>query len=261
MGARTMLYRATSRDLESLANQFAEAPPALVRERELQRRIDTKYVVGLTTLAALLSELGRDYAAIRTARASWVTYESMYFDTPELQCFHDHRRGRRLRHKVRMRHYRARALSFLELKTKRNNLVTDKQRLRVGHAQAYLGAPERAFLRERIGALADALVPVLRVDYCRLSLLGLAVHERVTIDVGVECTANDGRTASLGAIAIIEIKRAGLSTASPMAARLARAGLRECSLSKYVAAVTRLQPATRHNRLAPALRALDRIAP
>lgn len=270
----TMLYCDTSRDdrgagsvsrraesqLEGLAAQFVSASPSLIALRELQRRIDTKYVVPVATLDGLLAELGHVYAAIRTEGTSWVTYESTYFDTPDLQCFHDHRRGRRLRHKVRIRHYPSRALSFLELKTKRNDVLTEKQRLVVSCGQAHLGERERAFLRGRVGSLADTLAPVLRIDYRRLSLLGLAVHERATIDVGIECTGLAGETASLDAVAIVEIKRDGPSTTSPMAARLARAGQRECSLSKYVAAITRLHPDTRHNRLAHGLRALDRSA-
>lgn len=242
-----------------IADQFVDASPAMILERSLQRRFDTKYIVRETMLEALLADLGRTYAAIRTPCTSWVPYESEYFDTPDLQCFHDHRRGRRLRHKVRIRHYPLRALSFLELKTKRNNWVTDKQRLAVPREQTYLAEPERAFLRHRVGSLADALVSSLRVDYRRLSLLGLEVHERVTIDIGIECAGHAGQKASLESIAIIEIKRAGLSTCSPIAQRLARAGVRECSISKYVAAVTRLHPDMPHNRLAPSLRALERI--
>ncbi|NVB84613.1 MAG: polyphosphate polymerase domain-containing protein [Kofleriaceae bacterium] len=245
--------------LEVIADAFADASPALIAERELLSRIDTKYVVPVTTLGELLADLGHAYAAIRSGNTAWAAYQSTYFDTPDLQCFHDHRRGRRLRHKIRIRHYPARALSFLELKTKCNDLVTTKHRLALTLDQQHLAEPERAFLRARTGLLADVVGPVLHVDYRRLSLVGRALHERVTIDVDMDCTGQAGEKKSLGAIAIVEIKRAGLSTASPMAARLARTGYRECSISKYIAAVTRLRPDTAHNRLLPSLRALHRI--
>jgi hypothetical protein len=238
---------------------FADASPALIAERALQRRVDTKYVVPVPILDELLAGLGDAYAVVRTADANWLTLQSIYFDTPELRCFQDHRRGRRLRHKIRIRHYPSRALTFLELKSKRNDLETNKQRLGLTHEQTHLFAPERAFLRARVGSLADEVGPVLRIDYRRLGLIGLAVHERVTIDIGLAFTGQAGETRSLDAIAIIEIKRRELSTASPMEALLARARHRARSFSKYIAAITHLRPDMPHNRLLPSLRALDGV--
>lgn len=246
--------------MSALDAMFPEATEALIAERRLLRRIDTKYVVPASAILELLDGLGNAYAALRVAGGVLARYRSIYLDTPELRCFHDHRRGKRVRHKVRIRHYDDRALSFFEIKTKRNDLVTDKHRLAVPYLHERLATAELAFARDHSGQIADALAPVARVDYSRITLVGLAHDERVTIDLDLEVASPDGPPEALVPVAVIEIKQAKLSLASPMVRRLAAAGHRERSFSKYIAAIARLRPEERKNRLLPALRAAERVA-
>lgn len=248
-------------ELEALLEAFPEASAELLAERALLRRIDSKYLVHETRVPRLLAGLDAAYAALRVPTGSCATYRSLYFDTPDLRCFHDHRRGRRIRHKVRIRHYPERRVSFLEVKTKRNDLITDKHRLALPYEQEHLAERERAFLQDRIGAMADDLPPTLRIDYRRISLIGRAHDERVTIDVDLEAVALDGTRHSLGPVAVLEVKQPSFSLGSPIMRALAAAGQREQSLSKYIAAITLLRPEQRRNRLLPTLRALERITP
>lgn len=237
---------------------FAPATKDLLASRQLLRRIDSKYIVPLSSVMELLGSVARDYAALHTRAGMWAIYRSLYFDTSDLRCFHDHRRGRRIRHKVRIRHYPDRELSFLEVKTKQNDAFTGKQRLELPYGQESLFERERSFLCEVVGCDL-AWVPSARVDYRRLSLIAFAAEERVTIDHALEIAMPNGPSRALGAFTVVEIKQAK-RFASPMVQRLVEHGFRERSLSKYVAAIATLHPNEPKNRLLPALRGVAKIA-
>jgi hypothetical protein len=245
--------------LEAIGETFIEASSSLLARRQLLRRLDTKYIVSERELPALLVGLDGEYAALRVSTGAWATYRSLYLDTPELGCFHDHRRGRRVRHKIRIRHYPERELTFLEVKSKRNALVTDKRRVSLPYASED-GAPHLEFLRAHVGVVSDQLRPVARVEYRRMTLISLAADERVTVDIGLTVSLLDGTPEALGSFAVVEIKQGTLSRVTPVARRLAEAAHRERSYSKYVAAIARLMPGERRNRLLPGLRAVERFA-
>jgi hypothetical protein len=243
-------------DVDAPLAAFARATPALLAERALLRRIDLKYTLDRDRLGALLAALAGDYAALPVGAGAVAIYQNLYLDTPALRCFHDHRRGRRIRHKIRIRRYPDRELAFLEVKTKRGEAVTDKQRRPIEPGRAQLSPAELAFVRAHAGDLADELAPAARVDYRRITLLNPRLEERLTIDFAIEA-ARPGARASFGALAIVELKRApGGPPRTPAMRALAALGIRERALSKYCAALALLDPTIRHNRLRSALRAL-----
>lgn len=244
-----------------VAARFSAATADLVESRDLLRRVDTKFVASRAAARAVLAQLVGDYAALTVPTGNLATYRSLYFDTDDLRCFHDHRRGRRLRHKIRIRHYPDRQLSFLEVKTKRNEAVTDKHRRALPFREEWLGAAELAFLRERIELPVEALRPVLRVDFQRLSLVGVHGPERVTIDLGLEAEALDGARWSFGDLVVIEVKQAPFCVRTPVMRAIAGVGLRERSMSKYTIATALMRPELRKNRLLPAVRAIERMSP
>ena len=244
-------------ELAATLAQFASADAALLADRSLLRRTDTKFVVAASRVPAIVGALARDYAIVRMP-FELALYRSLYFDTPDLRCFHDHRRGRRIRHKIRIRHYPDRRLSFLEVKARRGETITDKQRLEIADGQRHLGALHRAFLRTHV-PYADALEPRLWVDYRRITLVGLHAPERVTIDLDLELARLDGTRCLLGTAAVIEVKQAS-ACASPMLHALAAAHVRAGSTSKYITAIARVHPELRPGRLLPNLRSFERMS-
>jgi hypothetical protein len=245
--------------LASALAAFVAPSEQLLGRRELLRRVDSKFVVKASRLASLIAGLERDYAAFRIETGAIATYQSLYFDTPDLKCFHDHRRGRRLRHKIRIRHYPDRAISYLEIKAKRSELVTHKHRIKIPFGSEALGPEELAFLRAHLGAVADALRPELRINYRRIGLLGLSADERVTIDLELDFVGMDGAVRRMGEAAIVEVKQTSATRGSPIGRRLSAEGAREQKLSKYTTAITVLRPEVRKNRLLVDLRAVERI--
>jgi len=238
---------------------FTVAHPDLVRSRDLLSRVDSKFVVPSLRLESLLDGLVGDYAALAVPTGRLATYDSLYFDSPSLRCFHDHRRGRRRRQKIRIRHYPDRQVSYLEVKTKRTEAITDKHRMPIGFGQQALGAIELAFLREHVGELAEQLQPTLAIRYRRLSLIGLHTQERVTIDLELEVGGSPQVAERLGQLAVIEVKQSPFCPRTPVMRALREARVRERPLSKYVVALALARPDVPHNRLLPDLHAFERI--
>jgi hypothetical protein len=246
--------------LEAVLAGFAPPSAELLAGRELLRRTDSKFVLRASQLPALVDGLEREYAAFAVGAGKIAEYRSLYLDTPELVCYHDHRRGKRLRHKVRVRHYPDRSMSFLEVKSKQNDLVSHKRRIPIPFGSEAITEAELAFLRGILGdAFACALRPELRVDYRRVGLLGLGNDERVTIDLRLDFVSLDGRAQRMEDAAIVEVKQSSASRTSPILRRLAAIGSREQSLSKYTTAIATMRPEVRRTRLSMDLRAVQRI--
>lgn len=245
--------------LADVASRFPVASAELRAGAELLRRVDTKFVCTRPVAAAVVEALLGSYAALPTPSGNLATYRSLYFDTSDLRCYHDHRRGRRLRHKVRIRHYPDRSLSYLEVKTKRNEAVTDKKRRQLAFNEESLGDAERAYLAGIVDLPVHDLHPMMRIDFRRLSLVSLDSPERVTIDCDLLAATIDGATWDAGDRVVIEVKQSPFCVRTPVMGALLGHGLREQSMSKYTIATALVRPDLRRNRLLPELRAIERM--
>ena len=70
----------------------------------LRERVDTKYVIDRDRLVNTLDRLSGSYRVLEIDSRRSFDYESVYFDTSELNCFRDHIEGRRPRFKARSRY-------------------------------------------------------------------------------------------------------------------------------------------------------------
>jgi hypothetical protein len=244
--------------LAALLAPIPPAPDGLLAQRKLLKRTDSKFVFPARELEAILPRLADAYRILPVGDDDVARYQTLYFDTPELRCFHDHRRGRRPRHKIRIRRYPDRSLSFLEVKTRRSELLSVKQRLELPYETERLGAEERAFVAAHCGLPVDGLAPEVWVDFCRVTLLGERTEERLTLDVELG-VRRDGAAERLGGIAILEVKQASLSRGTAVMQALRARRLRAGSLSKYCTAVALTRDGVRRNRFLPSLRAIERM--
>ncbi len=240
---------------------FAAATPSLVESRALLNRIDRKFLVRDDTLVDVLRRLPEAYARIETGTLDGAVYETTYFDTPDLRCFHDHRRGRLPRCKVRLRTDHARGLTFLEVKRKGSDERTSKMRRPwrrdlSGDARG-LDAADRAFLAACGAPTPDQLRAALRVRFQRVTLVGLGTEERITIDRGIHFT-RDGGDALLGPLAIIEVKQARFANVTPAVLALRASRAREINISKYILGTARLSPVPA-GRFTADLRLVERL--
>ena len=242
----------------ALADRYPLAAPELVARRELRSRADSKFVLASSAAADLVRVLASDYAVLAAGTERIASYDTLYFDTPDLACFDAHRRGRRVRHKVRVRHYPDRRLSFLEVKTRRSELRTTKACRERDYGDDVLSASDHAFVRLHAG-LDESVLPQAWTSFRRITLVGIHSCERVTVDIGL--VVHMGRhERQLGAVNIVEVKQWPFRRHTPAMSALRNAGHRPCSVSKYCAAITWMHPEVQHNRLLPGLRELERGA-
>lgn len=221
----------------------------LAAEADLQTRIDRKYILTPELAAAVLLERAGDLAVLDIDGTTAFAYESVYFDTPELDSYFGSARGRRRRFKVRTRSYLDSGLSLLEVKTRGGRGETVKER--TTHAldrREELDDTARAFLREQQVAddVVDRLRPVLTTRYHRTTLMACD-GSRATLDLNLWC-GHDGRSAGLPKRVLLETKALGGATALDRA--LWRAGTRPLSVSKFgtgLAAITPGLPANKWN--------------
>ena len=237
--------------------QFSSAPAALVAGRQMERRIESKFVMPAAAAEALLPALKDDYAVLPAGEALVAAYRSLYFDTTNLEFFHAHRRGRRVRHKVRIRHYPDRRVSFLEVKIRHGEGSTFKVRREREFGDNQLGPSDLAFVRGHCPAHQE-LVPQAWIDYRRITLLNARTAERVTIDLELHMSRG-GRQRSLRDVAVVEVKQSRLDRDTAVMRALRSAGWRHGWVSKYCAGVALTSPEVRANRLLVGLRALKAV--
>lgn len=253
------------RDLLTAAlADFAPASAALLQQRALLQRSDTKFLLPTALLPQLVRGMAEHYAVIGAPGAGALPgapYRSLYFDTAERRCFHDHRRGRRLRHKLRIRTYDDRRLTFLEIKSRRSSALTDKARLELPYDQGHLDERCAALIRARCQLEAAELSPQLWIAYHRLTLIGLCREERCTLDfsLSVSDVGHARSSPAFEGLAFLEVKQPEPDFSSPIMRALRALRQRPRSISKYLVAVCELHPAERANTVRASLRAMHQL--
>lgn len=230
-------------DLDQALTRFDEVRlPDLLVIAELLTRSDRKYVVDESVLPELLAQLDPSIRALEIDGARTFRYESMYFDTPDLVCFHEAARGRPNRFKVRTRAYLDSDSCSLEVKARDHRGNTVKERIEHAIEQrAELTDSGREFVSgyEHPGHHVARLEPTLWTVYRRATLL-LSVDTRTTIDTGLTFVTPDGRTIAADRWAIIESKSMGKPTVVDRL--LWQMGHRPISFSKYAVGMSVLYP-------------------
>ncbi|WP_312018476.1 polyphosphate polymerase domain-containing protein [Streptomyces sp. I05A-00742] len=246
---------------EVIADAVDGAAPislAEVNERsELLVRFDRSYLVPADTFLRIAECLtdprrpGGPFRALAIGGRRVFRYHSVYYDTPGLRSFHDHRQGRRARFKIRERVYKDSGERQFEIKVKGGRGSTAKHRRLLSGSEAPTDAGSRTFLAETLRcaygiAAPDALSPSLSTDYLRATLVGDG--ERITCDAGLSCAdLGTGRMVRCDAdLVLVETKTAGhLSDVDRM---LHSCGLRPAVFTKYCGALATLRPLLPANR-------------
>lgn len=205
-------------------------------------RIDSKFELARARLPQLLQALAASHVLLRSAGQAAANYVTLYFDTPDHQFLHDHLRGRRPRHKLRIRHYPERRLSMLEVKTRMPGDRTEKQLRPRAFGGSELSAEERQWATACTG-LQQEMQLTAWTSCQRLTLLGRDANERLTVDLNI-ALGTSGGARSLRDTALIELKQLHRVAESPALLALRGAGVRRVRMSKYVAAMmTAAEPA------------------
>ncbi|MEW6153107.1 MAG: polyphosphate polymerase domain-containing protein [Actinomycetota bacterium] len=221
-------------------------------------RTDRKYVLCAGEVAELVAALPSGVAALEIDGRRSFSYESVYFDTPDLASYRGAAHGRRRRFKVRARTYLDSGSCVLEVKLAGGRGETVKHRTPHPAAEKdRLGPAALAFLSEHaVGAgLAAALGPTLVTTYQRATLVDLDAGYRLTIDSGLTCRSPGGESVAAPGAVVVETKSAlGRSPADRV---LWAMGRRPVAISKYATGLAALFPSLPANRWARTVHVLS----
>lgn len=223
---------------------------------KLMDRSDTKFLLSEEQLFRIFASFGSDYRILEIEGQRISRYESIYFDTADFSLYHQHRRGRLPRCKVRIRHYAETGQRFLEVKVKSNKGRTIKERIRQSEENSISEAG--AVLVKKLSGLDSAqLLPCLQVDYSRITLVNRHMPERITLDLGLCFSADDGRR-EIPRLVIAEVKQER-SHKSPFVQLLHENLIREGTVSKYCWGLISLRNDLPHHHFKTKIRALHKI--
>lgn len=224
----------------------------LLHTAALMTRVDRKYAIAAHELRALLAGFDNDTRVLEIDGRRRFGYESVYFDTPDLLSYHLSARPRRLRFKLRTRHYLDSGTAFVELKSRGRRGVTVKERWPHPPELAYtLSRSARIDLSAALAAVGldevpvPSLAPTATTRYRRTTLLDPDGLGRTTVDTDLAWLGAGGGF-SVPNLVIIETKSAtGATTVDRL---LWRSGHRPQSISKYAIGLAVLRPELPRNR-------------
>jgi hypothetical protein len=234
---------------------------AVVARAALQERADRKYIVDRNVYAALLRALADDHLALEIEGRRSFAYDTIYFDTPALDCYRDHLQGRRRRFKCRTRTYGDSGLCVFDVKLKDGRGRTLKRSLPIPaseHGRLTFRALE--FLRAQLLAAygrpePPELLPIVRTSFSRNTLVARDRAERLTCDIGLAFAAGEVAVGLCPSTVVVETKtQRGGGVADRRLRALGARPLDACS--KYCVAVALTCRHVRNRRPAQLVRRL-----
>ena len=201
------------------------------------------------------------YRALEAEGTKLSPYNSIYFDTPTLRMFMDHRNKKLRRQKVRTRVYVNSSDSYLEIKLKNNKGRTKKKRTSIPLSEMEDFSKDKEatdYLANYSAFSIDELSPELSTEFDRITLVNPSKTERLTIDIGLHFTNyRNGKKASLEDAVIIELKQDGRAS-SQIKGIFLNHRVKPLRLSKYCVAVTLTDPSVRSGRFKEKVRAIEK---
>ena len=246
---------------------LATFPPITLDEMhgiKLMNRIDTKYVTTRDMLRRFLTLAQEHYYVQDFNGRRMMPYHTIYLDTPTLEMYHDHQRGKKHRYKVRMRMYENEMEPFMEVKNKNNKGRTKKKRLELaepGETTELIATPESLDFVQEKAPLYDAhtLQETIENRFRRITLVNKARTERLTIDLDLQFHNNlNGQSKELPEHVIIELKRDGLIP-SPAIALLKQLRVKACGFSKMALGMAMTMPELKQNRFKQRLHYIEKL--
>ncbi|MDA0303238.1 MAG: VTC domain-containing protein [Bacteroidetes bacterium] len=216
---------------------------------ELMNRLDEKFLILSEWIPSLVSHCSEHYEILEVKGERITKYENQFLETPALDSFENHTRGRKDRFKARIRRYGSNGISFLEVKHKTVHGRTLKDRLLRSKNRdwnAPLNESEWDFLHAHYPYKKGELTS-MQCSFDRCTLVSTKRQERVTIDSNIRFQS-DQESSSLQGLAILEVKQVKIDRFSPIHEALKTFMghppplARSTSMSKYIIGTLLLNP-------------------
>lgn len=227
-----------------------------LKDHNLQRRIDSKYIFSYAALAEALELLNNEFYVLEVNRKRLQTYNNIYYDTADFKLYHKHHNGHKNRYKVRTRHYADSGLKFLELKFKDNKSVTTKSRIPLPNSPKNI----KNFISENLPLEYTKLMPSLKNQYKRIALISKTDVIRLTLDINLAFSKVDtNKLTTIEGLAIAELKRDSSAKSKSFEELLEQLKLRSSSFSKYCIGCTLNHPELKYNRFKPIINKIRKL--
>jgi hypothetical protein len=198
---------------------------------KLMNRTDTKFIFNMSQFDDIMREIKDHYRVLEVEGKRLSRYETLYYDTQDLELYKKHHVGKLNRYKIRHRTYLESSIGFLEVKFKNNKGRTIKTRISKREVPFQWEDESTTFLTKMLPFEPLKLVPVIWINYSRLTLVNRTSAERLTIDLGLEFV-KDQTTQKFNRLVIAEVKQEKRK-ASPFMDVMKKYHIREGSISKY----------------------------
>ncbi len=226
---------------------------------KLMNRIDTKYLVDVRRLPALLDKAKSDYYVQEIASKRKAFYRTLYYDTADAEMYTIHHDRKLNRQKIRVREYVESNLTFLEIKNKNNKGRTKKIRISVANDQIASQPEAVDFITEKANYAVDKISGRLRNQFSRITLVNKGKTERLTIDLNIKfdnCVTGNHNT--IPALCIVEVKRDG-NVYSPFTSYMDDFRIKKKSISKYCLGMILTDEGLKKNRFKEKLRYIEKM--
>ncbi len=222
---------------EKIQQSLQKFQPVSLSEMDSVRlmvRKDKKYIFPVTKLPLILDSVKDTYRVLEIEGTRGQEYSTTYFDTPEMDLYLMHHRGKLNRQKIRLRTYNSDGASFLEVKRKSNLGFTNKSRVEVSQDPGLVLNEEEEFVSKLMPFGAGELKTVLQNEFNRITLVNFETQERVTLDFGIKIKKEGSENwINLNGISIAEVKRSGTFFRSEFAKVLKKNKIYPLRFSKY----------------------------
>lgn len=245
--------------IHTLLSEFQPISLAEMDAVELMDRVDSKYVFTISQLIDVLHDCLHEYQILEINTIRNHLYDSLYFDTADFLMYYLHHYQRLNRHKVRFRKYTSsNGLTFFEIKYKNNKEKTYKKRKKYQDIEPFINPELNDFLSEHTSFSATELIPVLKVQYYRMTLVHQNMNERVTIDTYLHYD-NFTNAYQFENLVIAEVKRNSYAEQTTFMKVLKKHHIREGGLSKYCTGLACTTAHLKKNNFLPKIRYFEKI--
>jgi hypothetical protein len=226
----------------------------------LMNRIEIKYVFTADKLTDLLNMLAPQYPVLEIDNMRGLPYSTTYFDTEDSLFYYQHVRGKSDRYKIRYRKYEVTNTSFLEIKKKTNKGRMVKWRIQNEPFPGSFDHQAASFIHEHLNVCSTSFKPALRTNFKRITLAGVDLKERITIDYNITFSDPQKRTElSLPYLAIAEIKKEAYSDYSHFRSIIKQLKIYPTGFSKYCVGSALLNDSLKKNMIKPKILLLNRL--
>ena len=224
----------------------------------LMNRIDTKYLLHINNLTAILEKASDRYRVLSIDGKRIFKYNSLYYDTPQLKTYFDHHNGIRPRYKVRIREYKDTGNLFLEVKRKIASERTRKSRIETDRIEDVLSERSRSYIEKHSPLCASELSPAIWTLFRRITLVSKEAPERITIDIDLSFRHMQ-QDEALPFLTICEVKRDQSNGSTEFMRILKAERIYPLPSSKYCLGNILLRQPIKYNRFKSIMRTINKL--